>query len=201
MFVVARLSKAAHTLNYGALVPLSWSATAVLDGWASADPLGTIGADEWRYGVHDGMVSSASSPEDRFFDLFEQHSETLVFGSKALERLLTSGDIEVWGSEIISLEERADTITREVLLAVRRSFITPFDRGHIKDLIMSMDDAIVALGTLLGGWRIVHTMGSKITRLNPMQGFCAETGGAITLFAAIYSAFRFLQRIRSPGRL
>ena len=37
-----------------------------------------------------------------------------------------------------------------------------------------------------GGWRIVHTMGSKITRLSPMQGFCAETGGAITLFLATY---------------
>ena len=46
--------------------------------------------------------------------------------------------------------------------------------------------AVLALGTLLGGWRIVHTMGSKITRLNPMQGFCAETGGAITLFAATW---------------
>ncbi|WP_337181344.1 inorganic phosphate transporter [Shinella sp.] len=44
----------------------------------------------------------------------------------------------------------------------------------------------MALGTLMGGWRIVHTMGSKITRLNPMQGFCAETGGAITLFAATW---------------
>ncbi|MGB3502175.1 MAG: inorganic phosphate transporter [Mesorhizobium sp.] len=43
---------------------------------------------------------------------------------------------------------------------------------------------MLAFGTLFGGWRIVHTMGSKITRLNPMQGFCAETGGAITLFAA-----------------
>lgn len=42
----------------------------------------------------------------------------------------------------------------------------------------------MALGTFLGGWRIVHTMGSKITRLTPMQGFCAETGGALTLFAA-----------------
>ena len=42
----------------------------------------------------------------------------------------------------------------------------------------------MALGTLLGGWRIVHTMGSKITRLTPMQGFCAETGGALTLFGA-----------------
>ncbi|MGA8169883.1 MAG: inorganic phosphate transporter [Methylocystis sp.] len=42
----------------------------------------------------------------------------------------------------------------------------------------------MGLGTLLGGWRIVRTMGSKITRLTPMQGFCAETGGAITLFLA-----------------
>ncbi|TIP97698.1 MAG: inorganic phosphate transporter, partial [Mesorhizobium sp.] len=46
--------------------------------------------------------------------------------------------------------------------------------------------AMLALGTLFGGWRIVHTMGSKITRLNPMQGFCAETGGAITLFGATW---------------
>jgi inorganic phosphate transporter, PiT family len=44
----------------------------------------------------------------------------------------------------------------------------------------------MGLGTLIGGWRIVHTMGSKITRLTPMQGFCAETGGAISLFAATW---------------
>ena len=44
--------------------------------------------------------------------------------------------------------------------------------------------AAIALGTLFGGWRIVHTMGSRITRLSPQQGFCAETGGAITLFMA-----------------
>jgi PiT family inorganic phosphate transporter len=44
----------------------------------------------------------------------------------------------------------------------------------------------MALGTLIGGWRIVKTMGSKITRLTPMQGFCAETGGAATLFAATW---------------
>ena len=44
----------------------------------------------------------------------------------------------------------------------------------------------MALGTLFGGWRIVHTMGSKITRLSPMQGCCAETAGAATLFAATW---------------
>ena len=44
--------------------------------------------------------------------------------------------------------------------------------------------AAIGLGTLAGGWRIVKTMGTKITRLTPVQGFCAETGGAITLFMA-----------------
>lgn len=44
----------------------------------------------------------------------------------------------------------------------------------------------MGLGTLFGGWRIVHTMGSKITRLTPMQGCCAETGGALTLFLATW---------------
>jgi inorganic phosphate transporter, PiT family len=46
--------------------------------------------------------------------------------------------------------------------------------------------AAMGLGTLMGGWKIVHTMGSKITRLTPPQGFCAETGGAITLFMATW---------------
>jgi len=42
----------------------------------------------------------------------------------------------------------------------------------------------IAIGTLFGGWRIVKTMGQKITKLKPVSGFCAETGGAITLFLA-----------------
>jgi PiT family inorganic phosphate transporter len=46
--------------------------------------------------------------------------------------------------------------------------------------------AAIALGTLIGGWRIVHTVGSKITRLTPVQGCCASAGGAIMLFAATY---------------
>ncbi|WP_315832299.1 inorganic phosphate transporter [Bradyrhizobium prioriisuperbiae] len=44
----------------------------------------------------------------------------------------------------------------------------------------------MALGTLMGGWRIVRTMGNRITKLTPVQGFCAETGGAITLFLATW---------------
>jgi PiT family inorganic phosphate transporter len=46
--------------------------------------------------------------------------------------------------------------------------------------------AAIALGTLFGGWRIVKTMGQKITKLKPFEGFCAETAGAITLFGATH---------------
>ncbi|MGO6686635.1 anion permease [Rhizobium leguminosarum] len=57
---------------------------------------------------------------------------------------------------------------------------------HVPLWVVLSCQSAMALGTLFGGWRIVHTMGSKITRLNPMQGFCAETGGALTLFSATW---------------
>ena len=58
------------------------------------------------------------------------------------------------------------------------------DEFHVPFWVVITCQAAIALGTLFGGWRIVHTMGSRITRLSPQQGFCAETGGAITLFMA-----------------
>jgi PiT family inorganic phosphate transporter len=57
---------------------------------------------------------------------------------------------------------------------------------HVPFWVMISCYAAMGLGTLIGGWRIVHTMGSRITRLSPFQGFCAETGGAITLFVATH---------------
>jgi predicted phosphate transport protein (TIGR00153 family) len=81
--------------------------------------------------------------EDKFFDLFNRHSALLVQGAEALQQLLEGGEnVELHCRRIVELENEADAVTQEVLLAVRRSFITPFDRGDIKDLIQSMDDAI-----------------------------------------------------------
>lgn len=60
------------------------------------------------------------------------------------------------------------------------------DTFHVPLWVVLSCQSVLALGTLFGGWRIVHTMGSRITRLNPMQGFCAETGGALTLFGATW---------------
>jgi predicted phosphate transport protein (TIGR00153 family) len=80
--------------------------------------------------------------EDRFFDLFDKHSETVVAAARALNDLLAGKDVEANGKLIFKLEDDADAITRDVMLALRKSFITPFDRNDIKDLIQSMDDAI-----------------------------------------------------------
>ena len=57
---------------------------------------------------------------------------------------------------------------------------------HVPFWVVITCQAAMGLGTLFGGWRIVRTMGSRITRLTPVQGFCAETGGAITLFLATW---------------
>ena len=57
---------------------------------------------------------------------------------------------------------------------------------HVPFWVVISAQLAMGLGTLMGGWRIVHTMGSKITRLTPHQGFCAETGGAIMLFSATW---------------
>jgi PiT family inorganic phosphate transporter len=57
---------------------------------------------------------------------------------------------------------------------------------HVPLWVVLSCQTAMALGTLCGGWRIVHTMGSKITRISPTQGVCAETAGSITLFLATY---------------
>ncbi|GEO97912.1 DUF47 domain-containing protein [Methylobacterium haplocladii] len=90
-----------------------------------------------------GWFRSLMPREDKFFVLFAEHSRTLVAGAEALNALLAGGDgVEARCREIVAEEQKADDITREVLAAIRRSFITPFDRHDIQDLIQSMDDAI-----------------------------------------------------------
>jgi predicted phosphate transport protein (TIGR00153 family) len=90
-----------------------------------------------------GWFRALMPREDRFFDLFARHSQTLIAGAEALQGVLQGGEnVPRYCQVIVDREHEADAITAEVLLAVRRSFITPFDRGDIKDLIQSMDDSI-----------------------------------------------------------
>jgi len=90
-----------------------------------------------------GWFRALMPREERFFELFIRHAQVTVAGAVALRELLTgSKDVAQCCKEISQREAEADELTREVLTALRRTFITPLDRGDIKDLITSMDDAI-----------------------------------------------------------
>ena len=81
--------------------------------------------------------------EERFFDLFARHSRAVLAGAQALRGMLEGGAAVERNYQIVmDREHDADDVTREVLIAVRRTFITPFDRGNIRDLITSMDNSI-----------------------------------------------------------
>ena len=75
------------------------------------------------------------------------------------------------------------------IVLVSGGFLQLTPAGKLPDIPLWVEVAAcaaIALGTLSGGWRIVKTMGTKIVKLQPVGGFCAETAGAITLFGATY---------------
>src|SRR5215510_12577108 len=81
--------------------------------------------------------------EERFFELFARHSEAVLGGAHALRAMMEGGDaVPLNCKTVMDREHDADNATREVLIAVRRTFITPFDRGSIRDLITAMDNSI-----------------------------------------------------------
>ena len=81
--------------------------------------------------------------EEKFFDLFARHSEVVFEGAQALRRMIDGGSAVRQNYELVmERENQADAVTRDVLVAIRRSFITPFDRASIQGLIAAMDNTI-----------------------------------------------------------
>jgi len=81
--------------------------------------------------------------EHAYFSMFDRHARLLLDGAGALRQMFDGGEqVPHWCAEVARFEDEADGVTREVLTHVGRSFITPFDRHHIKSLTTSLDDAI-----------------------------------------------------------
>src|SRR5258708_37204035 len=90
-----------------------------------------------------GWFKALMPKEERFFALFEKHATIVVAGAEALRGALKGGDeVERYCRIVSERECEADEVTREVLIAVRRTFITPFDRTDIQDLVSSLVDSI-----------------------------------------------------------
>ena len=96
----------------------------------------------WGYGMLK-LVRKLMPREDRFFDMFERHAQILVAGADAMEKMVCGQEAIPASCQAIETHENAaDDVTRDVLVAVRRSFITPFDRSAITALTSAMDNAI-----------------------------------------------------------
>jgi predicted phosphate transport protein (TIGR00153 family) len=81
--------------------------------------------------------------ENRFFEYFNRHAHTIVDGAQALRSLLhAETNVRDACRKVFEFETQADVITQDVLILTRRSFITPFDRSDIKELISTLDDSI-----------------------------------------------------------
>ena len=81
--------------------------------------------------------------EGRFFDLFNEHAELIVQGSRELAALMASGDdLERRTHNVESIEKRADKITRSTIELLHKTFITPLDREDIHQLISKLDDIL-----------------------------------------------------------
>ncbi len=81
--------------------------------------------------------------EEKFFDLYARHADIIVRGAEELCGMLQGGEaVRRHYPNVLAAEDEADAITREVVQAVRRTFVTPFDRGDIQALIGRMDDTI-----------------------------------------------------------
>jgi len=90
-----------------------------------------------------GWFHALMPKDERFFDLFARHSEAVLAGAQALRAMMEGGAAVAANCQtVMDREQDADNATREVLIAVRRTFITPFDRGNIRDLITAMDNGI-----------------------------------------------------------
>jgi len=103
-----------------------------------------------------GIVHRILPHENRYFDLFERHAAVLVSAADELSKLLGGGPVEQSIDRIRKLETEADDIARDVLTAVRRSFITPLDRSAIAALISSLDDAVDEIWHTAKTVRIYH---------------------------------------------
>jgi uncharacterized protein len=89
-----------------------------------------------------GAFRSLMPREERFFELFCEHARLVVPAAEAFRALIGGADPEPLASEIARLEEAADQVTRQTILAIHRTFVTPFDRSQILALLTALDDTI-----------------------------------------------------------
>ncbi len=96
-------------------------------------------------GVFSRLMSAITPRSDNYFDLFNKLAESAVTGSKVLAMMTAVNEankFEEHFAEIRRIESQADEYTKEILISLHKTYITPFDRREIRELAMALDDII-----------------------------------------------------------
>ena len=160
--------------GFGAIIPAGWTKTLV---FIVLSPL--IGAVlGWTLMVATFWIFHRTTPRkvDKLFRVLQLASSALFSFSHG------ANDAQKTMGIVVTLLFSAQAAFAQQTGFLHVFYVTSPD--HIPRWVEVMAVTAIALGTLFGGWRIVHTMGSRITKLRPVGGFCAETGGAMSILLA-----------------
>lgn len=129
--------------------------------------------------------------EDKFFDMFEAHAAKSAEASKALRAVFEGGGgITTSSAALARAEDDADRIIDQVMESIRKSYITPFDRGDIKNLITDMDDAVDQMNKTAKAIQLY-----EVTSFEPMMKAMADA--AVTLSSLLGEAIPFMRNVRA----
>jgi len=151
------------------------------------------------------MLGRLMPREGRFFDLFNAHAERIVEGSRELAAMLgTFTELEAHAQRIDNAERAADKITHETIALLHKTFITPFDRDQIHQLIGTMDDILdliqdVAESIALYDLRRITPEAKQLAEINQMC--CERVRTAVSLLTNIKRPADILKSCEEIDRL
>jgi predicted phosphate transport protein (TIGR00153 family) len=151
------------------------------------------------------MLGRLMPREGRFFDLFNAHAERIVEGSRELAAMLsTFTDLEAHAQRIDASERAADKVTHETIALLHKTFITPFDRDQIHQLITTMDDILdltqdVAESVALYDLRKVTPEAKQLADICQMS--CERVQAAVALLTNIRRADAIMKICEEIDRL
>ena len=151
------------------------------------------------------MLSRLMPREGNFFELFNAHAERIVEGSRELAAMFTTfQDIEKHAERIDGAERAADKVTHETITLLHKTFITPFDREQIHQLITSLDDILdlmqdVAESVMLYDIRKVTPEAKQLAEICQMS--CERVRTAVSLLKNVKDAEAILKTCQEIDRL
>jgi uncharacterized protein len=151
------------------------------------------------------MFGRLMPQEGRFFELFNEHAEQVLQGSRALAELLARGDdLERRAYDIESLEKRGDKITQNTIALLHKTFITPIDRDDIHQLITKMDDILDLIEDAAQSVFLydLHSVTPEAKKLGEICVACAEkVQAAVRLLASMKNAAAIMKVCDEVDRL